>query len=70
MGFLKIIQLIVAILLTVVILLQNKGAGLGSAFGGSNNVYLAKRGLDKILFVATIVLTILFFLISLGIVLL
>lgn len=69
MTFLKIVQIIIAIALIIVILLQNKGAGLGSMFGGSNNVYLAKRGLDKALFVATIALTVIFFAISLGIVL-
>ena len=69
MDFLQIVQIIIAISLIVVILLQNKGAGLGSMFGGSNNVYLAKRGLDNILFWATIGLTIAFFGVSLAIVL-
>ncbi len=70
MNLLKILQIIIAISLIAVILLQNKGSGLGSMFGGSNNVYLAKRGLDKVLFGATIALTVLFFGISLTIVLL
>ena len=58
---LPIVQLIAAILLIVVILLQQKGAGLGAAFGGSSNIYSTKRGVDKILFQVTIVLSILFF---------
>jgi preprotein translocase subunit SecG len=62
--FLKIAQLVVAILLILVILLQNKGAGLSKMFGGSNNVYLAKRGVDKTLFNSTVVLAILFATIS------
>ncbi|MBD3248073.1 preprotein translocase subunit SecG [Candidatus Falkowbacteria bacterium] len=66
MTFLKLIQIAIAISLIIVILLQNKGAGLGSMFGGGNNVYLAKRGLDKILFVVTIVLVVLFFAVSLA----
>lgn len=69
MDLLKIFQIIVAIALIAVVLLQNKGSGLGSAFGGSNNVYMAKRGLDKTLFTATIVLVVIFFSVSLAIVL-
>ena len=69
MTFLKIAQIITAILLILSILLQNKGAGLSGMFGGSNNVYLSKRGLDKTLFVSTIVLTVILFSVSLGTVL-
>ena len=55
-----IIQLISAILLIILILLQNRGAGLGSAFGGEGNVYRTKRGLESVLFKATIVLAAIF----------
>lgn len=70
MKELKIIQIIISILLIVVILLQNKGAALGGVFGGSNAVFLTKRGIEKKLFAATIVLAVLFFAISLGSILL
>lgn len=70
MSWIKIAQVIISILLIVAILLQNRGAGLGSAFGGSGGVYLTKRGLEKKLFIATIVLAVLFFITSfLGIIL-
>ena len=70
MMWIKIAQVIVSILLIVAILLQNRGTGLGSAFGGSGGVYLTKRGLEKKLFIATIVLAVLFFSLSfLGIIL-
>lgn len=70
MNWIKIAQVGVSILLIVAILLQNRGTGLGSAFGGSGGVYLTKRGLEKKLFVATIVLAVLFFSLSiLGIIL-
>ena len=70
MTWIKIAQVIVSILLIVAILLQNRGTGLGSAFGGSGGVYLTKRGLEKKLFIATIVLAVLFFALSfLGIIL-
>lgn len=61
---LNIIQLVLAIILIIIILLQQKGAGLSGVFGGSSNVYSTKRGIDKILFYATIIISILFFGIS------
>lgn len=64
----KIAQIIVSILLMVAILMQNKGAGLGGAFGGTGGgVYMTKRGLEKKLFVATIVLAAIFILLSLSV---
>jgi len=57
---LGIIQIIIAVLLTIVILVQSKGSGLGGIFGGEGNVYKSKRGLDKFLMVATIVLAVIF----------
>ena len=62
----QIIQIIIAILLIVAILLQNRGSGLSNVFGGSSNVYRTKRGLEKKLFIATIVLAVMFLLISLA----
>lgn len=66
MKLISIFQMIIAVVLITVILLQNKGAGLSGIFGGSGgNVYQTKRGLEKNLFTATIVTAILFVLISL-----
>lgn len=65
MNYLRIIQLIAAIALILVILLQNRGSGLSGLFGGSSNVYMSKRGLEKKLFYATIVIAVIFFIISL-----
>lgn len=55
-----IAQILVSLLLVAVILLQQRGAGLSSVFGGSGNMYRTKRGLEKGLFVLTIILVILF----------
>jgi preprotein translocase subunit SecG len=66
MYWLQIAQIIISLLLIIVILLQNRGTGLGSSFGGTGGVYLTKRGLEKKLFIATIVLAVLFFAISLA----
>ncbi|MFA6427723.1 MAG: preprotein translocase subunit SecG [Candidatus Magasanikbacteria bacterium] len=56
----SIAQIIIAILLSISILLQQKGSGIGSAFGGSSTIFTTRRGVDKVLFNATIVLTSLF----------
>lgn len=61
----NIIQLILAIVLILVVLLQQKGTGLSGVFGGSGNIYSTKRGLDKILHYITIAATAIFFAISL-----
>ena len=68
MSLLHIIQIAIAVALMVVILLQNQGTGLSGVFGGSGNVFATKRGLEKKLFYATIVLSVLFFAVSLYIV--
>lgn len=63
---LNIAQAVFAVLLVACILLQARGTGLGSAFGGEGNVYRTKRGVEKRLFQATIVIAILFFGVSLA----
>jgi preprotein translocase subunit SecG len=60
------LQIISALLLIGAVLLQQKGSGLGAAFGGSSNIYSTKRGIDKVLFYFTIVISVVFFGISLA----
>ncbi len=52
-------QISTAALLVAAILLQQRGTGLSSTFGGSSMEYSTKRGLEKIVFYATIVLAVL-----------
>lgn len=59
--FYNIAQLVLAGFLVIVILLQQKGGGLSGVFGGTSNFYSTKRGVDKMLHYATIVLAVLFF---------
>jgi len=61
-DILTIIQVIVSILLAITILVQQKGTGLSSTFGGSGggNFYSSKRGVEKLLARFTVVLAILF----------
>lgn len=56
---LNIIQIVLAILLTALILLQAKGTGLGSV-GGDFSFYGTKRGAEKLLFITTIIVASLF----------
>jgi preprotein translocase subunit SecG len=60
------LQIIVSGILIVVILLQVKGSGFGAALGGMSggSVYRTKRGLERTLFQATIILTIVFIFVS------
>ncbi|MFA6304488.1 MAG: preprotein translocase subunit SecG [Patescibacteria group bacterium] len=58
--FITIIQLISAVLLAIFILLQQRGAGLGGIFGGEGSVYRTKRGAEKIIFITTIILAVIF----------
>lgn len=60
-----LVQIVVSVLLISVILMQSKGTGLGSAFGGSGQSYHSRRGLEKTLFRGTIGLTIVFLALSL-----
>ena len=61
--------LISAVLLILLILLQQRGASLGAGFGASGELYTTRRGLDKSLFNATIVFVLIFILSILGLLL-
>ena len=60
-NILPYIQIGLAVLLTASVLLQQTGAGLGGAFGDNfSSGFHTRRGFEKTLFIATIVLGILF----------
>ncbi len=54
------IQIALSGLLVFCVLLQERGTGIGSSFGGSSTIYRTKRGVEKVLFRATIVFGLLF----------
>lgn len=58
--FLSIAAIVIAILLIGVIMLQMQGTGLSSSFGGGGEFYRSKQSIDKLLIWITVVLTILF----------
>lgn len=63
---LRVVQIILCIAVILFILLQARGAGLGSAFGGSSagSVFKTRRGVERLIFNLTITFVILFALVS------
>ena len=57
---LKVAEMVLAVLLSGVILLQQRGTSLGGAFGGESSVYRSLRGIERVLFFATILIAVLF----------
>jgi len=59
---LQIVQIIISVALVVIIIMQARGSGLGSLFGGSDTggVSRTRRGLEKTLYQLTIGLSFLF----------
>lgn len=66
MSLLDIGQIAVSILLVAAILLQQRGGGLSGVFGGEGSVYATRRGIEKNIFVTTIILATLFIIISVS----
>lgn len=63
--YLFLAQVVVAVALSALVLLQAKDAGLSNMFGGSDmGVYRTRRGVEKTLFNATIGLTVVYVLLS------
>ena len=60
LKLLNYLILVISVMVVILVLLQSKGSGLGSGFGGDGNVYQTKRGLEKGIFIVTIVLSVIF----------
>lgn len=64
-DYINIAQILVAILLSVVLLLQAKGSGIGSALGGgTTGSFRTRRGVEKTLFQLTIIIAIIFIIVA------
>lgn len=65
--YLDVALIITSIALIASVILQSKGAGLGGLTGGDmGGIFTARRGVEKILFRVTIVLSVLFFVLALA----
>ncbi len=62
--YFNVAQIVLAVALIAVILLQVRGGGLGGIFGQPDSVYRTKRGVEKTLFQLTVALVVLFIVLS------
>jgi protein translocase SecG subunit len=58
-NLLLYVQIGICVLIVISVLLQNRAEGLGKMFGGGGEVFRTKRGFEKFLYYATIMLTLL-----------
>lgn len=63
---LSIIQIVISSLLIIFILIQAQRGGFGNSFGGFGDFYKTKRGAEKIIFIATLILSAFFLLVSIA----
>lgn len=63
-DILLIINIILSVVITALILLQGKGAGLGSAWGGGGEMFQTRRGVEKITQRLTYIFIFLFLVVS------
>jgi len=60
--YLDIALIITSIALIISVILQSKGAGLGGLTGGdTGGIFTARRGIEKVLFRVTVILSVVFF---------
>jgi preprotein translocase subunit SecG len=68
--YLDIALIITSITLIVFVILQSKGAGLGGLTGAdTGGIFTARRGIEKVLFRATVIVSTIFFLLAIATVL-
>ena len=64
-SFLLILNIVLSVLIIIFILVQGKGAGLGSAWGGGGEMFQTRRGMEKTILWLTMIFIIIFFIVSL-----
>lgn len=66
-NLIPIVQIIVSVIIVTLILLQERSSGLSSLFGGEGSgIYQTRRGLERIIFGATIIFVILFVMLTIA----
>ena len=63
-AYLSVVQIVLAVALILAILFQVRGGGLGGIFGQADSVFRTRRGIERTLFQLTIVLVVLFIIMS------
>lgn len=64
MNAILLLEAVIAGLLCLSILVQHRVSGLTSTFGGSGAVTVQRRGAEKVIYKATIILSVAFFAIA------
>ena len=64
-SFLLIFNIVLSVLIVTFILIQGRGAGLGSAWGGGGELFQTRRGMEKIILWLTMAFIIIFLVVSL-----
>jgi preprotein translocase subunit SecG len=62
--YLNLVQILISVVLIFVILLQTRGSGFSATFSSDSSIYRSRRGVEKALFNFTIVLAVVFVLVS------
>lgn len=65
-NILSMLNIFIAIMVIFLILIQGKGAGLGSAWGGGGELFQTRRGVERFVFQLTIFFILAFFIFSLA----
>jgi len=60
------IQVVLSVTLITLVMIQSEGSGLGGSLFGGGEVYHSKRGIERSLFVLTVVVAVLFTVSSIG----
>jgi preprotein translocase subunit SecG len=63
-NVLLIANIIVSILVVIFILIQGRGGGLGSAWGGGGETFQTRRGVEKVTLRVTVILIVIFLILS------
>jgi preprotein translocase subunit SecG len=63
-SYFYVVQIFVSVVLIGVLLLQARGSGFSATFSSDSSIYRTRRGVEKTLFNVTIVLAILFVVVS------
>lgn len=64
-NLLLVVNIVLSIVIVAFILIQGKGAGLGSAWGGGGEMFTTRRGVEKVILWATTIAIVVFFVVSL-----
>lgn len=63
-DFLLVLNIIFSVLIVIFILIQGRGAGLGSAWGGGGEMFQTRRGMEKIILWLTTIFIVIFLAVS------